>query len=488
MDKQTGHTRILIVDDDADDYYITSEYIRSIPSNNYTLMWSRTYADGMKQLLEGSCDLCLVDYRLGAKTGLDFLKEAIANSREEPIVLLTGQGNYKVDLTAMQLGAVDYLIKTELTIEKVERSLRYALERADSTKALKANERRYRNIFEKSKDIVFVTDKLLRFVDVNEAANQILGYSRDELLQMNLTNLVAQQADRDHLLTIMATQAGLNDWETLLNTKSGQQKWCMMSLSCELDSADIGYVQGIIHDITNLKLEEKAKLQSEKLAAAHRLVRTIAHEVRNPLNNITLSIEQLLHGHTDADLQLYLDIILRNSKRISNLISELLNSSRPAENTLHICPLQQIIAEVVSASKDRMTLKKISLEVACPEAPTYIMADGEKLKLALLNIVTNAIEAMEEQVGALNILLQEMQGQAILSITDNGSGISKEHISRLFEPYFTQKRNGIGLGLTFTLNILQAHKAQIDVTSDPGYSTNFTIRFPTVLPDKPILE
>ena len=89
-------------------------------------------------------------------------------------------------------------------------------------------------------------------------------------------------------------------------------------------------------------------------------------------------------------------------------------------------------------------------------------------------------EAMEEKAGQLSISLNRADGFADLVITDNGCGISEENISRLFEPYFTQKRNGMGLGLAFTLNTLQAHKANIDVASKPGKGTSFTITFPAV--------
>ncbi len=237
-------------------------------------------------------------------------------------------------------------------------------------------------------------------------------------------------------------------------------------------------MQGIIHDITNLKKVEKATLQGEKLAAAGRLVRTIAHEVRNPLNNITLSIEQMQHDIKDDNMQLYMNIIQRNGKRISDLISELLNTSRPSENTLEKQTLQNILDDVIGASIDRLTLKRIKLQVSYPNNVQQIMADKEKLKLALLNIVINAVEAMEEQTGKLSIAVQHINNNAVLTITDNGSGISEENISRLFEPYFTQKRNGVGLGLTFTLNILQAHKANIEVSSKPNKGTTFTITFP----------
>src|ERR1700733_6118520 len=161
------NANILIVDDDEDDYLIICDYIRSIPGKTYNIGWCKNYNDALVQLNTCRHDLYFVDYRLGAKSGVDFLKEALQNNCEEPIVLLTGKGNYEVDIQAMQLGAVDYLVKTELSSEKLERCIRYALERSATLKALRANERKYRSIFEKSKDVVFVADYLLNFKDVN---------------------------------------------------------------------------------------------------------------------------------------------------------------------------------------------------------------------------------------------------------------------------------------------------------------------------------
>ena len=263
-----------------------------------------------------------------------------------------------------------------------------------------------------------------------------------------------------------------------MNTKDGEKKYCILTLTIEDGDKVGGNVQGIIHDITNLKKVEKATLQGEKLAAAGRLVRTIAHEVRNPLNNITLSVEQMQQDVKDEQMQLYMDIIKRNGKRINDLISELLNTSRPSDNRLERETFQNILDEVIAASIDRLTLKRIKLQVSYPNNELEILADAEKLKLALLNIVINAVEAMDEMEGMLTISLQQTNNMAVLVISDNGCGISEENISRLFEPYFTQKRNGVGLGLTFTLNILQAHKANIEVTSAPGTGTSFNITFP----------
>lgn len=480
-----GHVKILIVDDDEDDFIITSELINEIPGVSFKIDWCFRYADALNHLLNKDYDLYFVDYRMGAKTGMDLLKEANEKNCTEPIILLTGKGNYKVDIQAMELGAVDYLIKSELGTEKLERSIRYALDRTANIKALKANERKYRSIFEKSKDLVFLTDETLNFKDVNAAFVSLLGYSKEELLEMNLIDLIDQAQHKRYLQQFMQNRKGIDDWEVILTTKSGEHKNCILSAVQDDEAIDYASIQGIIHDITNLKRAEKAALQAEKLAAAGRLVRTLAHEVRNPLNNITLSVEQMQQEDIGEHVALYLNIIQRNSKRISDLISELLNTSRPSEITLQEHNLQTIIDEVIETAIDRITLKKIKLSLSYPELPLLIKSDKEKLKIAILNVVINAIEAMEEQMGNLDVdlIADDITGQAILKISDNGCGISEENISRLFEPYFTQKRNGVGLGLASTLNILQAHKAEVEVHSALGQGTSFIIRFNNQIPN-----
>ncbi|GAC1488888.1 MAG: hypothetical protein NVS1B13_17770 [Flavisolibacter sp.] len=135
------NVRLLIVDDDEDDFFITSEYLKPIREYQLQIDWCFRYNDAISFLENHKYDMYFVDYRLGAKTGLDFLKEAVKFNCEEPIVLLTGKGNKDVDIEAMQMGATDYLIKTELTTDKLERCIRYSLERTAYLKALRANEK-----------------------------------------------------------------------------------------------------------------------------------------------------------------------------------------------------------------------------------------------------------------------------------------------------------------------------------------------------------
>ncbi len=473
--------RILIIDDDEDDFFITSEYLKPIQEYSLSVDWCYRYNDAIQHLQNRAYDMYFVDYRLGAKTGLDFLKEAVKLNCEEPIVLLTGKGNKDVDIEAMQMGATDYLIKTELTTDKLERCIRYSLERTAYLKALRANEKKYRSIFELSKDAVFIADrKSLTFLDINQATSSLLGYERKELLERTVYDLLADSADRDLLQRIIYEEGEVNDVELEFITKNGEKKTCIFSVTATVDSSGSNY-QGLMHDITNLKRAEKANLQIEKLGATGRLVRTLAHEVRNPLNNINMSVEQLLQNPESPDpveSPLFLDIIQRNSKRIGDIITELLDTSRPTDLVFDRYTVQAIMDDAISEALDRITLQHVNMQIRYYNEPCYIMANKEKLKIAFLNIIINAVEAVESLTGELSIFVDSQKDSHIVTIKDNGCGIPEENITRLFEPYFTSKRNGMGLGLAATLNILQSHKANVDVTSVLKQGTTFTISFP----------
>ena len=473
-------TRILIVEDDEDDFLIIEACIKDIPDKEFIIDWCYDYDEAMQRISEGRYDIYFIDYLLGEKTGLQLLEEAIYLGCEEPLILLTGIGNRDVDIQAMTIGAVDYLVKSEINTEKLERSIRYALERSAYIKALRVNERKFRNIFERSKDAVFLLGEGLVFRDVNNATCDLFKYSKEELLDFSLYELFARKEAAGSLKDKLLHSGEGEDMEVELMTRNRERRNCILSISRQADSSGEIYIQGIIHDITNLKRIERATFQIEKLRGTATLLRTLAHEVRNPLTNINLSVEQLKPECESEDANIYLDIIARNCGRIDSLISELLDLSRPAEISLQKTDLQDIINSTLAAASDRIALKNIRLDLAYPGQPAFVMADREKLKIAFLNILINAVEAVPAQSGVITISIRDESPNFRVFINDNGGGIPEENISRIFEPYFTSKTNGFGLGLAATWNILQSHRAGIDVNSQLGEGTSFMLTFEQV--------
>jgi PAS domain S-box-containing protein len=378
----------------------------------------------------------------------------------------------------MKLGAFDYLVKAELSSEKLERSIRYSINRARMLNELKTQEKKYRSIFDRSSDALFVADEKLAITEVNVAFGSLLSCEVDSLLKTKLPELLTDNYLSRKLSEELKHKGYVEGWQAEIRYKKNQPKQCIISATKEKSVDGKTYYQGIIHDMTLIKKAERATLRAEKLAVTGRLVRTLAHEVRNPINNINLACEHLRNSDASEENALYFDIIYRNTDRINELIKELLNSSRPSEMQLKDVVLQSVIDEIVNAARDRVNLKNIVLQVDYPSELINVYLDFEKMVIALLNILINAIEAIEHGNGRILIRIKKDKEHAIIEIIDNGSGIGEDKVPRLFEPYYTSKRNGIGLGLAATLNIIQAHNGSIEVNSEINKSTNFTITLP----------
>ena len=473
--------RILIVEDDEDDYMLLTEYFKNVHSWQYELKWVQRYDDALKELCSNYYTLCFCDYRLGAKNGVDLIRDSVENKSVTPVILLTGKGNYQIDMEATKAGAFDYLIKTELNEDKVERTIRYTLEQVNNMQKIKESERRYRSFFEKSKDIVFISKTDSTITTINYAVTEILEISIEDCINKKLVSFFKNVSEGIKFLDILRDAGAVENFEVELLKGNNEITTCLINAAIEHNAENEPYIQGIVHNINNLKKAELATIQAEKLAASGRFIRTLAHEVRNPLNNINLAVETLIPQITDEDNTVILNIIERNSKRIADLITQLLQSSNPSEMKLGPVSLNTILKKVIVLVEDRVMLRNITLTFREGKTDHPITGDADKLEMALLNIIINAIEAVKDDTGTIDISVIEQPDFVRVTVSDNGRGISKENLTKLFEPYFTSKRNGIGLGLATTLNILQSHEAAIEVSSEIDRGTLFLISFPLSL-------
>jgi signal transduction histidine kinase len=242
------------------------------------------------------------------------------------------------------------------------------------------------------------------------------------------------------------------------------------------------YQQQLKEQIEELDQANKQLIQMrsiEKFAATGRIARTIAHEVRNPLTNINLAVEQLqseLKGKGAESADLMLQMISRNSTRINLLITDLLNSTKFTDLVYQRVSVNQLLDETLELAKDRIMLKNITVSKDYAEDICDISVDVERIKIAFLNIIVNAIEAMEPGKGILQLRTLSQDNKCVIAITDNGPGIDEESVSKVFEPYFTSKTRGTGLGLTNTQNIILNHNGHISLESKKGVGTTFTIQ------------
>jgi signal transduction histidine kinase len=211
------------------------------------------------------------------------------------------------------------------------------------------------------------------------------------------------------------------------------------------------------------------------------LAAALAHEVRNPLANIALAAKLLQETATDDNQKKYLDIIVRGSVRINEIVTDLLTPVQPHVLKPEKYSVQKLLDEVLTLAADRILLKKVTVIKEYTNLDFKILATRKKLKFALTNIIINAIEAMHPENGQLKLSTKSMNGKCLIEIEDNGIGISKENLKNIFKPYYTNKPDGMGLGLSTTLDILFSNHALVDVQSEEGRGTRFILSFDSAI-------
>lgn len=233
-----------------------------------------------------------------------------------------------------------------------------------------------------------------------------------------------------------------------------------------------------VNDLYKLNIEILELRSIEKFASTGRIARTIAHEVRNPLTNINLATEHLRSEiPLTTDTNILFGMITRNSNRINELINDLLNSTKAAQLNFTKVNINDIMDQSLGFAQDRIDLKKIKVIKNYTDGLCPIFADIEKINIAFLNIIVNAVEAMESGNGVLTITTENTNNRCVAIISDNGKGMDKESLLKIFEPYFSTKEKGSGLGLTNTQNIILNHKGNIYAESEEGKGTSFNISF-----------
>jgi signal transduction histidine kinase len=250
----------------------------------------------------------------------------------------------------------------------------------------------------------------------------------------------------------------------------------------------------LIEDITEKRTREAQLRRVESLASLTNLAAGVAHEIKNPLGAISIHIQLIAKALAGAKikyeitnttpqvsydmLEKHIRIVNEEIDRLNHIVVDFLFAVRPMSMSFIKADIHVVIKEIVELLKYEFEQKKITVRMVLTETMPFILLDERYIKQALLNLVKNAVEAMSRDGGTLTIRTFVRDGNVHVVIADTGSGISKEHIAKVFEPYFTTKQSGTGLGLTLVFKIIREHNGDINAKSRPGHGTRFTIKLP----------
>jgi signal transduction histidine kinase/putative methionine-R-sulfoxide reductase with GAF domain len=232
--------------------------------------------------------------------------------------------------------------------------------------------------------------------------------------------------------------------------------------------------------MAELERAQASLVQAEKAAAIGRLAASLAHEINNPLQSLNNCLHLARRAELTSDKKgAYLSMAQDEVRRLIEIVSRMLNFYRPATGESRVeTDLNRLVHDVLGLVGQQLEQNRISTKLDLqPELPT-ILAIPNNVRQVLLNVILNAVDAMPDG-GQLRISTeQQAGGWAGVTITDTGRGIPAEHVSQVFEPFFTTKENGTGLGLAISYGIIEAHGGHIDVESEVGKGSAFSIRFP----------
>jgi len=223
-------------------------------------------------------------------------------------------------------------------------------------------------------------------------------------------------------------------------------------------------------------------IQAEKLASIGRISASIAHEIRNPLTSVKLNIQKLMQIESlDEEEKEHLSISQEGIAQIEKFIKELLNFTRVSDLNPERFPVVQIIEESLKMMRNSFLEKKIVLEKRFAADLPAVVVDGDKMRQVFLNILRNAVEAVEEggRIGLSLSRIKENGAPRIrVRISDDGCGIPEKDWENIFEPFYTTKSSGFGLGLSNARKIVEQHRGSIKVTKSKGKGTTFEVRIP----------
>jgi signal transduction histidine kinase len=281
---------------------------------------------------------------------------------------------------------------------------------------------------------------------------------------------------------VLAGRLPLAMRETTLVTSEGQEVHVQVSTSRM--RAVGGTVLGAVvtlEDVSDIKALTDQLIRADRLAAMGELTAGVAHEVRNPLGVIRASVQLLEDAQCDAArIEEAAEVIKQEIDRLDKVIKALLDFGRPSKPTLVRADLNGVIEDVVLFTNRFAGQSDVVIEAhLAPDLPP-VLGDPDQLKQVFLNLVTNAVQAMVSSGGTITIHTRAVGEYVEVRVSDNGPGIAERDLTKVFDPFFTKRAEGTGLGLTIVHRIIDEHDGHIEVVSDSG-GTVFTVTLPAAM-------
>lgn len=334
--------------------------------------------------------------------------------------------------------------------------------------------KRFEYITMYANDIILLTDNSLKIIEANDRAVKTYGYAKKELMTLKIDELLASDSGPTvaSLIRRVQVEDGLT-YETIHSRKDGSTFPVEVSLRLIVVNEEPLY-QSITRDITERKRFEKEMVRLERLNLIGQMAAGIGHEIRNPMTTVR-GFLQLLEKYQELNKHKhYFSIMIDELDRVNLIITEFLSLAKNKSSNLEISNINDIINAILPLAQADAIKMGSYINIELETIPDLLLNEKE-IRQILLNFIRNGIEAMPNG-GIITIRTSLADGKLVLSVQDNGSGITAETLARIGTPFFTTKENGTGLGLAVCYSIASRHNATIKVDTTPT-GTTFSVRF-----------
>jgi signal transduction histidine kinase len=351
-------------------------------------------------------------------------------------------------------------------------------------------------VFNSIQEGIIVTDSKGRITYLNDAACQLFGLEAEDSLGKRLDERVRgldwkalsrEAAVSRDMEIFYPTNRFINFYSVPLVIESRTE-----NDKIETPTASPARISGervghaiILRDITESRRTEQQTIESERLNALTLLAAGVAHEIGNPLNSLNIHLQLIerearkLNGAKGAELQESVEVARAEINRLDSIISQFLRAIRPTRPQLRPENINSIVEEAVRFFTPEIKNRDIVVEQELRSDLPLLELDRDQMKQAFFNVIKNSFEAMKAR-GILRIRTDMDESHVIVRFTDTGGGISAENLSRVFEPYFTTKTSGTGLGLLIVRRIVREHGGEMSIESSEGKGLTLTIRLPHI--------
>lgn len=495
---------ILIIDDNPDDVQLYERLLSHCPEVTFGIKHVELGEEGLEQYRQAQPECVLLDYNLPDMDGVEFMRRLTeqADLSCTPVVMLTGQGDEHVAVEAMKYGASDYLVKGEITRERLSRVIYHAIERAQTAKDIK----RLILGVESAGEAIMMTDVDGTINFVNPAFTQLTGYFTEEVIGQNPRILQSKEHSIELYKEMWSTILSGQSWkgQIINRRKDGTLYDAQLTIAPVKD--DHGRIQGFVsvhNDITPLKktqkaleaanaaLEKKNKILTELTETAHRFVDNVAHDFRTPLTVIkefSSIIADGLGGPVTEQQNEYLQFIITATRDLAQMVDDFLDSSKLKARVLRVnrepCGVEQIFESVRSIIKARAAIKKIRVFEEIQTDLPNVFGDAEKIERVIINLVINAIKFSNEGSQITLWAKATDEGDVEIGITDQGPGLSQDDLEVIFERFKQvgdiqrASTKGFGLGLNIAKELVWLNLGTVYVKSQQGQGSTFSFTLP----------